>query len=86
MYKYSINDLFDLYYASIYNLSLTNYKVYNCNICGKYFISKKMRKTCSRACENKAIELGNKKIKVVKQILRKLIFFIKKSRIFITET
>ncbi len=61
LYKYKISNLQDLFNVSIYCLSLTNYKVYKCDICNKYFTNNKTRKTCSDTCRNKAEKLREEK-------------------------
>lgn len=61
LYRYKISNLFELFNVSIYTLSLTNYKIYKCDICGRYFTSKKTRKTCNTYCENKSVELRKEK-------------------------
>lgn len=61
LYKYQISSLEDLFYVSIHSLSLAKYKIYKCEICDKYFISNKVKKTCSSVCQKKSQELKEEK-------------------------
>lgn len=61
LYKYQILSLEDLFNVSIHSLSLAKYKIYKCEICGKYFISNKVKKTCSSICQKKSQELKEEK-------------------------
>lgn len=63
IYNFHIDSSIDLFNATVYSLSLTNYKIYRCDICDKYFTSRTTRKTCSVVCENKANELRLEKIR-----------------------
>ncbi len=61
LYKYQISTLEELFNVSIHSLSLAKYKIYKCEICGKYFITNKVKKTCSSICQNKSQELKEEK-------------------------
>lgn len=68
LYKYQISNLQDFFNVSIYCLSLTNYKIYKCDICNKYFTNNKTRKTCSATCYEKAEKLREEKNRTKKMI------------------
>ena len=53
LYKYTTNYYLNLFSASVYSLSLSKYKLYKCDICGKYFINSKSKKICSKLCLEK---------------------------------
>lgn len=58
IYKYEISNLEDLFNTSIHSIYLSKHKIYKCTVCHKYFISNKLKKTCSPLCETMSKELN----------------------------
>lgn len=61
IYRYEIFNLADLINTSLHSIYLSRHKICKCTVCGKYFITNKLEKTCSSLCKNNSQDLREEK-------------------------
>lgn len=86
-YIYTISSIESLFYASIYQISLSNKAVSICSFkeCGKYFITKKRKDEhfCTLTCKNKFYKKMNQSTSSteVRKIIKQITDFLKRPKI-----